>query len=324
VSGQPLFTIKLFAVFAVVEPTRGFSRRAFLGGVATAAVVAATVRFDPQLVRSVESSLDKGPFRVESPNTAVPITPASPVLPITVERDTDLLLADFTFYGFSVDKTSKPPCLKVTAKAAANTWIGVTVRLPPQAIAEGDYPYPPAAKPDTLLFDPTPVVSQVSGPTMLAFTFATGDTIPLPTMTPADLLDWSGWDLYVPQTAVTGSGLGNPIPPLTYQGAPFQTVIECPIDLLLSPVVDGQLTNLSSFSTQFENRSVPFTSQAEVTECWTTSLTSVETIFFNGVRHYVIPPAIAAVWANDYLDPSDETDTGENYIVYYPYEAPPP
>ncbi len=307
------------AVAAVPEPTRGFSRRAFLGGVATAAVVAATVRFDPQLVRSVESSLDKGPFRVDSPDTLVPITPASPVLPITVERDTDLLLADFTFYGFTVDKTSKPPCLKVTAKAAANTWIGVTVRLPPQAIAEGDYPYPPAAKPDTLLFDPTPVVSQVSGPTMLAFTFAHGDTIPLPTMTPADLLDWSGWDLYVPETAITGSGYGSPIPPLA-----FQTAIECPIDLLLSPVVDGESLNLSSFSTQFVNRSAPFTSQAQVTECWTTSLTSVETIFFNGVQHYVIPPAIAAVWANDYLDPSDETDTAENYIVYYPYEAPPP
>ncbi len=311
------------AVAAVADPTRGFTRRAFLGGVATAAVVAATVRFDPQLVRSVESSMDLGPNLRDSPKSVTPITPASPVLPITVERDTDLLLADFTFYGFTVDKTSKPPSLRATAKAAANTWIGVTVRLPPQAIAEGDYPYPPNTPPYTLLFDPTPVVSQVSGPTTLAFTFTTGDSIPLPTMTPADLLEWSGWDLYVPQTAITGSGLGNPIPPLTYQGAPFQTVIECPIDLLLSPVVDGQSIKLSSFSTQFVSKSLPFTSQAQVTECWTTSLTSTETIYIDGAKQFVIPPAVAAVWANDYLDTAAESDTPENYIAYYPYEGPP-
>jgi hypothetical protein len=291
--------------------------------------VAATVRFDPQLVRSVESSLGVGPNLRERPDS-VGLQPAQPILPITVERDADLFLADFTFYGFTVDKTSKPPSLKATAEASADTWIGVTVRLPPQAIAEGDYPYPPVSPaPATLLFDPTPVLSQVSGPSVLAFTFTTGDSIPLPTMTPTDLIDWSGWDLFVPDTAVTGFGPGGPIPPLTYYDTTtdlpvtFQTAIECPIDLILAPVVDGQSLRLGGFSTQFVSKSEPFTSQAQVTECWTTSLTSVETAYINGIQHYVIPPAVAAVWANDYDEPLSDSLTGENYIAYYPYPGTP-
>lgn len=293
-----------------------FSRREFLGGVGAGALgvsaLAATLGH-PSLIRAIGANLESV---TNSPQSVAPLTPAGPVLTIAAERDTDLFLADFTFYGFTVDKTSKPPALVATTAAAANKWIGVTVKLPPQAIAEGSYPTPPAAGENTLPFDPTPVLSQLSGPTLLAFTFLTGDTIPLPTMTVADLQEWSGWDVFVPQTAITGTGLTSPVEPLA-----FQTQIECPIDLLLAPVVQGTTKrSLGHITTQFENRTEPLTSSQQVTECWTTNLVNTETIIdLNGVQHYAVTPSVAAVWSNDYFDKTPDSLTGENYIAYYEY-----
>jgi hypothetical protein len=252
---------------------------------------------------------------------------ASPVLKFSAERDTDLLLADFTFYGFTVDKSSNPTSLVATATQTPDNWIGVVVQLPPQAIGEADYDSP--QKSPLPPFDPTPVLSQVSGPSRLAFTFSPDDRIPLPTMTVADLIDWSRWELHVPSAAVTGTG-ASPTEPGT-----IQTAIECPLALFLAPVVEGQTTLPgalsthgilhSSFTTQFENRTEPFVSSGKVTECWATSLSGKRTIVtqFNTVTSAIVP-SVAVVWASDYAPPdsADPTPdaTPESNIDYSFYQ----
>jgi hypothetical protein len=255
------------------------------------------------------------------------VEPASPALRFSADRDTDLLLADFSFYGFTVDNTSTPTSLVATAANTPDNWIGVVVQLPPQAIGEADYDAlqtPP--------FDPTPVLSQFSGPSRLAFTFTTGDRIPLPTMTVADLIDWSGWQLKVPPAAVTEAGVVSPTEP-----SAIQTAIECPLALFLAPVVDGQTTvpgsfaiqigGQSFFATRFENRTEPFVSSGNVTECWATSLSGYRTtIGPHGTVTSAIVPSVAVVWTSDYTPPgsADAPDaTPETNIDYSFYQAPP-
>jgi hypothetical protein len=249
------------------------------------------------------------------PNVVTLVEPAEPVLTFSADRDTDLLQADFSFYGFTVDKTTTPTSLVATATKTPDNWIGVVVHFPPQAIAEADYDWPQTSSP--LSFDPTPVLSQVSGPSRLAFTFATGDKIPLPTMTVADLIDWSGWELHVPSAAVTGTGVSSPTAP-----SAIETAIECPLALILAPVVDGGTAVLrsspvpspvrNSFSTRFENPTEPFTSSANVTECWATSLSATRT---QGTATSAIVPSVAAVWANDY--PKSSADATPQLNIYY-------
>jgi len=255
------------------------------------------------------------------------VEPASPVLRFSADRDTDLLLADFSFYGFTVDKTSTPTSLVATATQTSDNWIGVVVQLPPQAIGEADYDWPQKLSP--LSFDPTPVLSQVSGPSRLAFTFTTGDSIPLPTMTVADLIDWSKWQLNVPSAAVTGTGIVSPTEP-----SAIQTAIECPLALFLAPVVAGQTTVRGSFAmqigvhsffaTRFENRTEPFVSSGNVTECWATSLSGYRTtISPQGTVTSAIVPSVAAVWASDYDSPPGSSATPQQNILYTFYQAPP-
>jgi hypothetical protein len=286
---------------------RDFTRRKFLGGLGAMTAITATFGHHPALMRSIAATLDSD----QIPLQVKPVTPAQPVLTITAERPVDLALVDFTFYGFTVNKSVTPTELVATTKATSTTWVGVTAKLPPQAIAEGSYYTPPLPSGETLSFDPTPVLSQVSGPTILAFTFATGSTIPLPTMTVADLLDWSGWNLYVPTAAIIGSGSISPLQPLA-----FQTQIECPIDLLLAPVVDETIGR-SGFTTHFEGPTEPLTSAQQVTECWGTNLVSSEYAF--DVPTTPIAPAVAAVWSNDYLEPADDGLTLEAFIEYTNY-----
>ncbi len=295
----------------IVEHPRGFSRRTFLGGAVTASLVAVAVRFDPRFVDTAAQGLDV------RPESVVIVETASPRLTLAVERDTDLFLADFSFYGFTVDKTSSPTSLVATAVQTTENWIGVVVQLPPQAVGEADYDYPSST---SIPFDPNPVLSQVAGPSRLAFTFTTGDRIPLPTMTVADLLDWSGWDLNVPPTAQEGSGYESAIEPTAIESA-----IECPLALFLAPVVDDQSEIiLERFTTQFENRTAPFVSSQQVAECWTTNLTSTETgLFIGGRTSFPIVPSVAAVWATDYLSGSADF-TPEAYIQYDEYIPPPP
>jgi hypothetical protein len=253
--------------------------------------------------------------------STTPIEAAQPILPLVAERASDLLLVNFTFCGFTVDKTLKPVSLVATAKQTSDNWIGVIVQLPPQAVAEAEYWYPTYPSGD-IPYDPTPVLSQVAGPSRLAFTFTTGDTIPLPTMTVEDLLDWAGWHLNVPVTAQSGSGIAVPVQPTG-----LQTAIECPLALFLSPVVDPAVDgprikhkSITGFSTYFENRTTPFTSSRQVTECWTTSLTSYETGIVVGGDAQLVP-TVAAVWAEDY---ESGNSTPQQYIVYEEYEPPPP
>jgi hypothetical protein len=276
----------------VSEVRREFSRRAFLGGAASATLVAVAVRYDPALAMTAVQDLVR---LDERPDTAVMIEPASPVLSLTAERDSDLFLADFTFYGFEVHKTAKPTSLVATATQTSDNWIGVVVQLPPQAIGEADYSYPPVDA--SIPFDPTPVLSELSGPTRLAFTFTTGDAIPLPTMTVADLMDWSGWDLNVPVSAQAGSGY-----PVASQPTDIQTAIECPLALILAPVVDDEdRIILDRFSTQFTNRTVPFTSADQVTEVWQTNLSSTQSyVIDDRITTSSIDPALAVVWATDF------------------------
>ena len=232
------------------------------------------------------------------------VEPASPVLRFSADRDTDLLLADFSFYGFTVDKTSTPTSLVATATQTSDNWIGVVVQLPPQAIGEADYDWP--QHPLHPLSTQPPCFPRSRARVRLAFTFTTGDRIPLPTMTVADLIDWSGWQLNVPSTAVTGTGAQSPTEPST-----IQTAIECPLALFLAPVVDGrttlpgsfagQIIVHSSFATQFENRTEPFVSSGKVTECWATSLSGNRTILSpRGTVTSAIVPSVAVVWASDY------------------------
>jgi hypothetical protein len=300
---------------------RTFSRRTFLGGAATSSLVAVGLRVSPPLLRTAvhrAGSSTRLDDAVE-PDFAIIVEPAEPVLTLSVDRDTDMMLADFSFYGFTVDKTSSPTRLVATTAQTNENWIGVVVQLAPQAIGEADYAYPPANP--SIPFDPTPVLSQVAGPSRLAFTFTTGDAIPLPTMTAADLLDWSGWTLSVAPTALTGTVYEAAVEPRS-----FQTSIEAPLALFLSPVVDGQDLFYYNFTTQFENRYEPFTSPRKVTECWTTELTSTVTTriiildanFVGGTSVGV--PQVAAVWASDYstdyvIDSADNA-TPQQYIQY--------
>lgn len=258
------------------------------------------------------------------PNAIVVVEPASPVLTFSADRDTDLLQADFSFYGFTVDKTSTPTSLVATATQTPDNWIGVVVQLPPQAVAEADYYWPQTSS--LLSFDPTPVLSQVSGPSRLAFTFNAGDKIPLPTMTVTDLIDWSGWELYVPPGAVTGTGVSSPTEP-----SAIQTAIECPLALILAPVVDGRAIVLRSspspttarsfFSAKFENPTAPFTSSGNVTECWGTTLSATSTtIGSQGTATSSIVPSVAAVWANDY--PAATADATPQLNLYYAFYEP--
>jgi len=288
------------------------TRRQVLGGSVALSAATMLVRYDPALhsLTGVEDAL-----LGDTPESLVIVTPARPALHFSIARPEDLLLLDITFYGFSVVKGPRFPSLVATAAKTNANWIGVVVQFPPQAIGEGNYDKPQKVT-QPLSFDPTPVLSQVSGPSRLAFTFNHGDKIPLPTSTAADILNWSGWRLNVTRAALTGTNAANAVAPQS-----FETAIECPLAMILSPVVDGNGSILlGNFTTQFENRTKPFTGENNVTECWTTTLESTYSrIGLGGVISESIKPAMSGVWATDYLGSVNATD--ETQIVYYPYEV---
>jgi hypothetical protein len=248
------------------------------------------------------------------PGTTTPV----PDLVIPVERDTDLVLLDFLFYGFEVSTSTTP--ISIVSTTATNTLV---VRFPPQAIGEGSYaelnPFP---GPTGLLFDPPPILSEVSGPSQLAFRFPLGHGIPLPTMTAADLLDWSGWTLEVPPVAqVSGphiSGQGRY--PFPVAPGPTDTFIEFPFALYLSPTVwTGSTSAKARFSTTFDNRAAPLSSPAKVTDLWRSSLN----------RHNATPtlgagpvlPQLSAIWSRDFQSydvAHDQTiDATPWDVIYY-------
>ncbi len=306
------------------DATWMMSRRQFIGTAAAVTVAGVLIPYDESI--HDPSAIDMR-FAELAPQTSVIVKPAVPLLPLSVERDADMCLVDFTFCGFSVVKSGSKVSLKATAKQTSTNWIGVVIELPPQSIAEGDYWVTNAGKgdytsstPEYKQVDPTPIVSQVAGPSRIAYTFKQGDEIPLPTNTFQDLLNWSGWTFNVVETALSGSGITLPIKP-NY----FQTAIECPLALILSPVAyQNSEFILSKTYSEFNNRTTPFPSPRLVTECWTTTLTSYE---FNVIGPHLgtssFTPEVAVIWANDMYEGVPGV-TSEEYIDYDRYEPPPP
>ena len=172
------------------------TRRVFLGGVAGAS---AWMYFRPnRLLRAAfpdQELPDAVVGRGTSPVSPVtlPHNPNVPDITISVERGSDLVLLDFAFYSCEV-QVGSTPAIVPTASGAA-----IVVQFPPQAMAEGVYPW--SASSVALEVDPPPILSDLSGPSRLVFSLPLGESIPLPTMTVADLLDWSGWKLLVPAVA---------------------------------------------------------------------------------------------------------------------------
>jgi|GEM_PF-2026877 len=289
-----------------------FTRREVLAGSGALSLTAVIVDFDAQVH---DAAAAQTVYVNGEPHNVIPILPAQPSVHFSITRPEDLLLLDITFYGFSIVKGAKYPSLTATTKKTTSNWIGVIVQFPPQAIGEGVY----WTKGGFDIFDPAPVLSQVAGPSRLCFTFNTGDSIPLPTGKVDDLLQWSGWNLSVVNNAIVGKGTAGVIQPAVYQ-----TAIESPLALIMSPVVDGALPSAKAFfTTQFINRTEPFPSKNGVIECWSTSLTSSSAVRQTvGYAYTPKEPQVSPVWANDYnAGVPDETD--ETNIVYAKYVEPP-
>jgi hypothetical protein len=236
---------------------------------------------------------------------------------VQVERDVDLCLLDFYFYDFEVGtNTFGNPALLATGSPST-----VIVRFPPQHIGEGVYPAsnfntgPNSTSAPTYLFcDPSPIMSGLSGPTQLSFSFPSFDSEPLEGNIPlsdpmqyADLLDWTGWQLNVPTVAQwpmpletysgpTGS-LGLPLP---VAPGSFDTFIEFPYALILAPSLFNPAANPEvGFNTFFSNRVTPLTSGALVTDVFASSLQ--QPFYFQGSES--VGAGLVAVWANDLTGP---------------------
>jgi len=225
------------------------------------------------------------------------------------ERDQDLLLLDFNFYGFKLDTSSKPVALVPTIGAPL-----IFVQFPPQAIGEAVYPEKTDPPPAGTLDSP-PVLSVISGPSFLVFSFPAHSTIPLKTMTFDDILDWSAWTLLVDDVAIV-----NHKPPLPSFPSGDVTLVECPYGLYLSPVVNPTVVHsgviTTSYVTSFSGTIQPKTSDG-VTECWAASLTFTEVSLLPA--HGGTPPKestkrlepqVSAVWCRELQLYTDFSGTG--------------
>ena len=287
------------------------SRRGFLGGTifmgGTAALAYLARGAGRQMVGVMEAA-DVVQHRAPA---------ALPDFIIPVERDADLVLLDFLFYGFTIDTATSPT--SIVATKAQNTLV---VRFPPQAIGEGAYAQ---LNPDPgttgLLFDPPPILSEVSGASQLAFRFPEGQGVPLPTMTAADLLDWSSWQLEVPPVAqVRGAHIsGQGRYPFPVEPGPTDTFIEFPFALYLSPTVFVGQSRQHGFSTSFENRLTPLVSPLAVTDLWRSSLQRTSSVHVLGAGPPL--PELAAIWSRDFQtydpDHSDVIDATPWDVIYY-------
>ena len=217
-----------------------------------------------------------------------------PDLVISAERGDDLVLLDFLFYGFKL-APGNPPA--ITPTSTENVLV---IQFPPQAIAEGVYSWASGDLP----VDPPPILSDLSGPSRLCFNLPAGRAISLPTMTVADLLDWSGWNLLVPAVAkVHGPSLllerRGPPPPVPAAPGDLETAIEFPYALFLAPTVYASGNPEYGFSTGFASRATPLVSPAGVVDLWSASLTgSPNHVPLEAQGSYV--PSVSAVWARDY------------------------
>jgi hypothetical protein len=292
--------------------TRRVSRRTFLGGVAGATALLyvrpnrlSRIAF-PEGLPTVDG--------VPTLDTSLIDTEVSeaPDIVITAERDTDLVLLDFAFYGFTIEPGTPPTIVSTNPDNV------VVVQFPPQAIAEGVYTWnfttPYSLTSPGLPVDPPPILSDVSGPSQLCFNLSPSQTIPLPTMTVADLVDWSTWSLLVPANAQVPVVESNP----PSQPGVFETAIEFPYALYLAPTVD--VSGSGAFTTGFLSRSSPLVSPAGVIDLWSTSLVGTSSTSDDDGLPFV--PQVSAVWTPDYVNttdpvpvsPSATPETTINYV----------
>lgn len=323
---------------APVPPQTRFGRRAFLIGSSAggfALFFGARMPGNPaEELERLAAILEPGQHRQK------------PDLTISAERDLDLVLLDFDFYGFKVDTTSKPPAIVPTK---ANNFM--VVRFPPQAIAEAAF----ILDGTSFLYDPPPVLSVMAGPSQLVFTLDTSQSIPLHTMTVADLLNWTQWTLQVEPAAYVSPAK----PPKGTAPGQFDTSIECPYGLYLAPVVfqfdylgsyltgerhaagsapsqprNGGGTTQSTIYTFFLNRLEPLAAGPlrRFSECWFTELASVQKTTVTAavapdIAHNSIVgriPLVSAFWTRDLgLAHHDATPTSPIVIDYAPQPPPP-
>jgi hypothetical protein len=272
------------------------SRRTLLGSSAAAAAAAYVASFSSSPVARYLDGVD---VRLVDEAPSPHSTGTGNGIFFHVERDSDLLLLDFGFYGFKLDTSSHPVALVPTT---VDNWI--IVQFPPQAIGEGVYNekvYPPPK--GTL--DSPPVQSVLAGPSQLAFSIRKGLTVPLTTMTVEDLLDWSTWTLLVPPVAIMNE-LVDGKPPLPSFPKGNTTLIECPYGLYLSPVVNPgeirpRIPGTTSWKTSFAGTVQPKVSADGVTECWPARLTYSEQLTVDGhvVRQTPLEPEVSAVWCRE-------------------------
>jgi hypothetical protein len=288
------------------------SRRTFLGGAAGAASMVYLRPFRLLARRPAAASTGPG-------TNPIGIVNGGPDIVLSVERQEDLVLLDFSFYGFSLQDGS-PPTI-VPNDPSNNT---IVVQFPPQAIAEAEYCWTQPTPGNYILpVDPPPILSDLSGTSRLCFT--TSQSIPLTTLTPSDVLDWSQWSLLVPPVAEVGIVLGTSGPPSSPPSY-FQTAIEFPYALFLSPVVHVGPALGNSFSTAFTSRPAPLVSPSGVVDLWSTELTGAWTGgFVSGtetaqivIGHPQTPfvPMVSAVWASDFDTQLLSDATPEDYIDY--------
>jgi hypothetical protein len=266
----------------------GVTRRQLLTGGA-AASLAAVLAGQPdgprQLLTALARDVGGIPVLKESPKTFT----------FQVEREADLVLLDIAFYGFDLNSGGG----QVTSLVPGGSDNVIVVQFPPQAIGEAAYEY--IGEPEWNV-DPPPVMSAVAGPSRLCFTLNTGQQVDFPTMTPADLLDWSSWTLLVPEVAqvdeaeldridagaaARGPAGGSKARPATAtppKPSEMVTAIEYPYALFLAPTVytGGPFFG---FTTTFAGRTEPLFGEHEssggyydepqytgISDCWTAAL----------------------------------------------------
>jgi hypothetical protein len=322
VTGQPVTGQPVTEHPSTGHPSTGhpMTRRVFIGGATglAGAAVLARVTGDSLTGVSAFGAVATPGYTVVPPNRI-------PDFSIAAERDTDLLLLDFEFYGFAIETVKSVPTLVPTITGTGTGVVKsnlIIVRLPPQAIGEAVYPVSPSNNTlpvAPLLVDPPPIVSAVAGPSRLCFTLHKGQSIPLPTMTVADLLDWSEWTLVVPPVAQISPppvGAAHPVP--TFPG-PFETSIEFPYALFIAPVVWVSGNVILSFSTFFDVRAQPLLNGA-ITDLWTANLARSGGLLRGGP---IPAPSVSAVFASDFVFGGEPTDATPADFIYYG-EPPPP
>ncbi len=232
------------------------TRRQFLGGSAAVALAAVMAGKSGAIEDLLASLADDGHETVPSGAAGHTTGPGGGAVKFSVVRPSDLVLLDFSFYGFEREVLGG-----ITTLVPTSTSNVIVVQFPPQAIGEAVYTYHGG----TWDVDPPPVLSALSGPSWLCFTVGSADNVPFPTMTSADLLDWSNWTMLMPDQAGISDAKDSRLiragnEPRTTAPDSKLTAIEYPYALYLAPTIYTGHTRAGSFSTTFVPRATPLVS----------------------------------------------------------------